>query len=70
MSEKNRYELSPEGVLTEGGKVLPAPSPLAEPIDLTTLGLGQPDDLEAARLFLRIAQTPSTTYLPGGSTSQ
>jgi hypothetical protein len=60
----DKFELTPDGVLRQNGKVIDLPAESDLTIDLRLLG--QYDaDAEAARLFMRIAQTPVQAGTPG-----
>jgi hypothetical protein len=60
----DKFELTPDGVLRQNGKVIDLPAESDLTIDPRLLG-PQDADAEAARQFMKIAQTPVQTGTPG-----
>ncbi len=63
-TEMAEYELGLDGLLRKRGRIVEMPPTLQAPADLYAL-ISRDADQEAARRYMRTAQTPVQTYVTG-----
>jgi hypothetical protein len=57
----NEYHITPDGYLRKSGQIVDVSLNAEGPIDLTVIGSMEDANAEAAKRYLRVAQTPLQT---------